>query len=228
MPFQVESDQVTRHVSTSVQELLKLWGAAENNRPCAFAHLKDTVWRQKSSRWERGRTTGGTNKGSTSWIFLKFPAVKVRHCALGWESLGSSWGACSLCFWDGGKEKALSYRHMFFQGTDFIKKAASASDYPRLDLNLCFQNKSKLSDSKASLHIIVLPKTVLFCNNSNGFLPPEHLETHCNSQPHSPPKLLSEWLCSFGPLFINGTFGNKILRLSRVCTYWRSSQTPRW
>lgn len=87
---------------------------------------------------------------------------------------------------------SLSYRHIFFQGTDFIKKAASASDYPRLDLNLCFQNKSKLSDSKASLHIIVLPKTVLFCNDSNGFLPPEHLETHCNSQPHSPPKLLSE------------------------------------
>lgn len=90
------------------------------------------------------------------------------------------------------RRHCLLYRHMFFQGTDFIKKAASASDYPSLDSNLCFQNKSKLSDSKASLHIIVLPKTVLFCNDSNGFLPPERLETHCNSQPHSPPKLLSE------------------------------------
>lgn len=117
---------------------------------------------------------------------------------------------------------------MFFHGTDLIKKAASASDYLRPDLNLRFQNKSKLSDSKAILHIIVLPKTSLFCNDRNGFLPSEPLETHCNSHPCSPPKLSPRWFCSFEPLFINGTFGNKILRLSRVCTYLQSSQMPKW
>lgn len=108
------------------------------------------------------------------------------------RALGPVEGLAVFASGVGVRRRLCHTDNMFFQGTDFIKKAASASDYPRLDLNLCFQNKSKLSDSKASLHIIVLPKTVLFCNDSNGFLPPEHLETHCNSQAHSPPKLLSE------------------------------------
>lgn len=80
---------------------------------------------------------------------------------------------------------------------------------PRQDLNLCFQNKSKLSASKAIINSIVLPKAPLLSNGRKGFSPPEHSETHCYSHHYSPLKLLSRWFCSFVPLFIDGTFGNK-------------------
>lgn len=60
---------------------------------------------------------------------------------------------------------------MFFQATDLIKKAASASDYHRPDLNLCFQNKSKLSDSKAFLHILCFQRLYCFVMIAKDFYP---------------------------------------------------------
>jgi hypothetical protein len=79
---------------------------------------------------------------------------------------------------------------MSFHGTDFINKAASACDYLGWDLNLCFQNKRKLSDSKANLHVMILPEALLFDSDGNRILPPEPLETHCHSLPYSPPQIV--------------------------------------
>lgn len=117
-------------------------GSRRQSKIITHAHPSYSSWRQKIESFGRRQSHWGVHGDSMSWIHLKFPVDEMEGLISASRKLWVLLRAeLSLWCWLGASENALSRAHILHE-TDF-KKAASASNYPRQDLDLHFQRRAR-------------------------------------------------------------------------------------